>query len=236
MTTLMLGTIAHNAPWAISEQIRLFRKNLEDDYELVVFDNSTEASACRAIAADCEATQTRYVPTPAKDHAHHLALNWAARVLLSGHAPFIGFLDHDVFPVKPTSVVPMIDESGFLGIGQRHAPTQHLYLWPGFFFLSRTWLANRPLDFSGIRGELKRDDGDTGSMNWPLFADEDWSKMFPLTHGYKAIREPDSYGHQSWAVELFDDAWVHATNASNWLQVPEPEERERLIKEMLAAC
>ena len=137
-----------------------------------------------------------------------------------------------MFPIRPTTLIDKIEEAGFYGIGQRHPATGHLYLWPGFCFFSREWLAGRELDFSGIRDGDARNDGDTGSMLWPLFVDEDWDKLFRAPHFHRYIRKPDEYGLQSAGYEQIGD-WIHFTNASRWMLVPRPEERERLLFELL---
>ncbi len=202
---IALATIAFNQPKLIVEQRRLFPKYLLDEHELVVYHSIS---------------------------MHHEALN--AAVPLVSHADYFGFLDHDVFPIRPTTLIDKIEQAGFYGLGQRHPATGHLYLWPGFCFFSREWLAGRTLDFSGYRDGDKRNDGDTGSANWPLFVDEDWEKMYSIPHGYEVIRRPDEYGLQSWGYETFGD-WIHFSNGSQWMKIPNPEERERRLFEMLAA-
>ncbi len=236
MSDLALATIAFNKPRLISEQIRLLRKYLQDDYTLTVVDNSTDPRLLHQIMAICAASETPYLRAPtSKGQEHYDALNYAWReVLKPSGAPYIGTLDHDVFPTKNTTLIDKVEKTGFYGIGQRHAPTNRLYLWPGYFFVSREWLAGRDLDFNGIRGEHKRDDGDTGSANWPLFEHEDWSRMFAGHFGYEAIRTPDDYGLQSWGVERFSD-WLHLSNGSGWMAIPRPDERERLTTALLEA-
>jgi len=205
---LAIATISFKQPRLIEEQKRLFSKFLKDDYELIVVEND--------------------------ERMHHEGLNAAAFHLVEERDdPYFGFLDHDVFPIRPTTLISKIRESGFYGIGQRHPATGHLYLWPGFCFFSRAWLAGRRLDFSGLRDGDKRNDGDTGSANWQLFADEDWEKMYRIEHGYKTIRRPDEHGLQSWGYEYFGD-WIHFSNGSHWMRVPDPEERDRLLFDLLA--
>src|SRR5262245_51830780 len=206
---IALATIAYREPWLIEQQKRLLSKYLQDDYNLLIYENGEGV-------------------------LHHEGLNNAAEILTTGDAPYVGFLDHDIFPTRPTSLIPLIEEAGFYGVGQRHAPTGHLYLWPGFCFFSREWLAGRPLDFEGIRGAKSKDDGDTGSGLWPLFANEGWERMYRAEHGYRAIRHPDEHGLQSWGVETIGD-WLHLTNGSGWMDVPDPEERTRLLKELVAS-
>lgn len=230
MTALALASISYNHPRVISEQIRLLDKYLEDDFSLAVFDASSKELAAREIEQVCAAGGVRY--RKLSTHVHHEALNQAASLL--EETEYLGFLDHDVFPVKPTRLIPLIEEAGFYGIGQRHPATGHLYLWPGFCFFSREWLNGRSLDFSGIRDGDKRNDGDTGSALWPLFAKEDWAKLFRPTHQHRFIREPDGYGLQSFGYEQFGD-WLHFTNASHWMKVPRPKERDKLLFDLLAS-
>lgn len=236
---IALASIAHNEPRVIAEQIRLLGKHLEDDYTLTVVDTSANEAAAREVQAICQDAE-RCGYWRGSERLHHEGLNRAAQIF-AGSAPgyplanhYFGFLDHDVFPTKPTTLIDKIEEAGFYGVGQRHPASGHLYLWPGFCFFSREWLAGRELDFSGIRGKHPRDDGDTGSGLWPLFEGVDWEKMYRVEHGYRPIREPDSCGLQSWGIELLGD-WIHLTNASKWMAVPDPEERDRIVFEMLAA-
>lgn len=222
---LALATVAFNHPRAISEQIRLLDKYLRDTHLLTVFDNSTDEEASEEILRICVQSATPHVRMPTR--MHHETLNAAAR-MLPEQAEHIGFLDHDVFPVEPTHLISLIAETGFYGVGQRHPATGHLYLWPGFCFFSRKWLAGRPLDFSGLRDGDKRNDGDTGSSLWPLFVDEEWEKMYRAPHSYGVVRRPDEFGLQSWGYERIG-SWIHFSNASKWMAVPDPEERERLL-------
>jgi hypothetical protein len=240
---IALATIAFNRPHMISEQIRLLGKYLEDDYVYAVFDQSSDEQAAEEIRAITVDGGGVYIGL--RSRMHHEGLNTAARELLLpsdecglvlpfADAPYVGFLDHDIFPTGPTSLVSFIEPVGFYGVGQRHPATGRLYLWPGFCFFSRDWLAGRPLDFSGLHDGDKRNDGDTGSSLWPLFVEEDWQKLYRVEHSYQAIRRPDEYGLQSWGVERIGD-WLHTSNASNWMAVPDPQERERLILELLVA-
>lgn len=229
---IALASIAFNNSRVISEQIRLLQKYLQDDFDFIVVDQSTDDRARGANLRICDEAGVKWVALPTRQH--HEGLNWAAEYLLASGCAHIGFLDHDVFPVKPTRLTPLIEEAGFYGIGQRHPATGHLYLWPGFCFFSREWLNGRPLDFSGLRDGHKRNDGDTGSSLWPLFEKEDWHNLYKVDHSYQAIRRPDEYGLQSWGYEVIGD-WIHFSNASRWMRVPRPAEREKLLFDLLAS-
>jgi len=232
---LDLASIAFNRPRAIREQVRLLDRFLGDEFELTVYDNSTDEAAAAEIAEACSARtlhEVRYERLRVEGSMHHLGLNYAAARLLERGASHVGFLDHDVFPTAPTSLVELIDRAGFYGVPQRHPPTGRLYLWPGFCFLSRAWLAGRPLDLSGIRSGNPREDGDTGSAAWPLFSEEDWARYEHPVFGYRQVRPVDGVGLQSWGVEQFGD-WLHFTNESGWKAVPDREERDRLTYGLL---
>lgn len=232
-----LATVAFNVPWLIEEQIRLLSTHLADKHRLTVFDNSNDREAAREIERVCSG-RVDYERLAVPSNYHHYALNVAGKRLVDRGEQHIGFLDHDVFPRRKTRLIPRIKPSGFYGVGQRHGPTDSLYLWPGFCFFSTEWLtAKQPrrLDFGGIRGADRKDDGDTGSMNAALFEDEDWSRMFTGEHGYAALREPDSVGLQSWGYEVLGGDWIHLSNGSGWMVIPRPDERERLCQELVAS-
>ena len=232
--TLALFTIAFNRPKLIAEQIRLLRKHLTDPFAHCIVDNSSSVAATTEIERICEENGIGYLRCADSEHRHPEALNFAFHHAVNEGLEIFGFLDHDIFPTRTTELTPLIEQSGFYGVGQRHAPTGHLYLWPGFCFLSAAWLAGREIDFNGIRGGEKANDGDAGSMMWPLFAEEDWHDLFKPAHGYRNLRAPDDYGLQSFGFETIGD-WWHLTNGSHWMTVPGPDDRDALFYDLLSA-
>jgi hypothetical protein len=219
---LEIATIAFGRGWLIAEQVRLLRKYLEDPFVLLVVDNSDVGGGSPEVKGASEGSD--YVRPPRE---HYLALNFAARTFRFRESRFFGFLDHDVFPTRPTRILPLLEEDGFVGMGQRIASTQELYPWPGLFFASSEWLAGRQLDF-GSRGF-----GDAGSGLASLFEESDWPKLHRLAHKPRAIREYDDVGFQSWGVEEIGD-WLHLSNGSGWMTVPDPEGREAILRKIVA--
>jgi hypothetical protein len=226
-----LFTIGFGRPDLVGQQKRLLDKYLTDSFGICLIDNSFDEQAEKMEKA-CHGIGVGYQRAVSKKHEHPDALDFAARYAAEQGYDYIGFLDHDVFPVRRTTLIDKLKAVGFYGIGQTHPATGVHYLWPGFSFFSKTWLGGRHLNFQGIRGEYKRDDGDCGSMNWPLFSEEDWRLLWGIEHGYEAIREPDEHGLQSWGIEKLGD-WIHFTNASNWKNVPDIEERDMILTRML---
>ncbi len=234
---LDLASIAFNSPWAIAEQIRLLRKYLVDDFNLNVFDNSTDPWAADQIWGVCLHADIRYVRSPywgalrtggAIGTPHERALRHACEDLLNRQAPWIGFLDHDVFPTCKTSLLDLATP-GFFGLGQRSPKSQRRYVWPGLCVLSRAWLDGRRPDFN-----VRPSEGDTGARLADLFSDADWESLTLVKHAYHPIRPEDKGGTQSWAVEQIGD-WWHCGNVSRWLAVPDPDGRERILRERLEA-
>lgn len=232
MDKLHLYIIGFGRPDLLYEQHRLINKYLKDPFEMTVVDNTPHPndSLMRFTASNIG---VNYIRSSSKNYEHPDALNCAAEDALYRAVKFYGFLDHDIFPRRETEIVSVLKKVGFYGIGQFHSPTKHKYLWPGFCFFSADWLKGRKLDFNGIRGIDKRDDGDCGSMNWPLFEEEDWQKLHLIDHGYGFLRGPDGYGIQSFGYEHVGD-WLHLSNASDWMEIPEPGERRRLAAELIA--
>jgi len=229
---LDVASIAYDVPWAVAAQVRLLRQNLGDLYLHTVFDNSGDPDRAAEIEQICRESSTRYVRVGPPGSRHEHALNVAARDLGERGLPYCAFLDHDIFPRRPTRVVELTEAAGFFGLRQLHTPSGSSYLWPGLACFSRAWLGDRKLDFKGIRGDVPELDGDTGSMLGGLFEPSDWDRMPQSEHSYQPIREDDENGVQSWGVELIGD-WLHAMNVSDWKRVPDPEQRTQLLRELV---
>lgn len=230
---LNLFVVGFGRPDLLREQYRLFKKYLAEDFDLRLMDNTPD-DGWQEMESTCRELGVPYERIQSAKHEHNDALNKAA---LNAHYDACDFwmtLDHDVFPRKKTTLTEKIKVAGFYGIGQFHHPTQSRYLWPGFAGFSREWLNGRIPNFNGIRGVDKRDDGDTGSMLGSLFTYEDWERMHRTEHGYRVIRPEDEFGLQSYGMEFFDD-FIHLTNASHWMQVPDSEGRDRVLSEMISA-
>ena len=235
---LDLATIVSDHPWVVAEQIRLFTKNLVDDFCLNVYDNSRDVKAAWDIERLCAQTETRYVRVPLAEGVHHMsrphlqrlhehALRHACDDLLNRQAPVIGMLDHDVFPAKPTSILELVEPRGFFGIGQRHADSGAIYLWPGFVFFSREWLNGRRPDFGCL------EHGDTGSKLSEFVTQEEVAALPEISYGYEWIRQTDGRSHSD-AVERIGDM-VHLTNTTRWNAIPDRVGRDQLVRQLVRA-
>jgi glycosyltransferase involved in cell wall biosynthesis len=222
-------TVAFNNELVIEEQIRLLRKHLLDRFNYTVADNSPDPEKRRIIRQLCQEQGVAYFVMPpnpftGKDpsHSHGLALNWIYRNYLEPRkADSFGFIDHDIFPVRPTRIASFLEQSPVFGLMQTRG--EKWYLWPGFCFFRRDFLAGKNIDFRPGK------DCDSGGRNWEsLYSCLDRRQVSCLKHEYANLRKGND--PQSDLYEKIGD-WVHTFNASNWKAVPS---KNLLVKELLA--
>ncbi len=239
-TTLDLAVIASDTTWVVDEQIRLFRKYLQDDFVMSVYDNSLDMKAAWDMEQLCARVGIRYVRVPLAEEVriprrstlhrvrlHEHALLHASADLMNRQAPVIGFMDHDIFPVKPTSILALVEPQGFFGVGQRHPDSQRIYLWPGFVFFSRVWLNGRTPDFGCL------EHGDTGSKLAELVTAEEVASLPEIAYSYEWIRQTDGRTHSD-AVERIGDM-LHLTNTTRWNRIPDRIQRDQLVRQLVRA-
>ena len=231
--SIALFTVGFGRPELLRHQKRLLDKYLKDDFGLCLIDN-TVGIMQHLMQASCEEYGIGYIHTPGGLSGHNDALNYAAAHVQEIGCEYFGFLDADIFPRKPTTLIDKLLKSGFYVLPQTYKPLNVRYPWPGFCFFAREWVDGRKMNFDGVRAIDRRDDGDCGSSLHSLFTQEDWQRAPLISLGYRSIRNPleESECIQSWGYELIGD-WVHLMNSSHWLSVPQPAERDRLLMQMI---
>ena len=209
---LDLVSVAFNNAGVIRHQHRLLRKNLQDRFQYTVADNSSNAQVKKQIRDFCVAEKIAYLALPpfeAPDgsQAHGQALNWLWRNYIKPRQPrYFGFLDHDVFPVYPTMVIPWLKQFPVYGRYQERG--ELWYLWPGLCFYRYDFCRRRPLDFRPVPGL------DTGGGNWrPLYSHLRHLIVPNADYRYSAVSGGGD--KQRDHVEQFGD-WLHTINASGW--------------------
>lgn len=227
-----LAVVAFNNSEVVDYQIRTLHKFFRYPYRHTVFDNSTCEDKAREIEAVCRRHATGYVRLPRQEfmprgrgsYSHGIACNYLFNKYIQfGGGKFFGLLDHDIFPVAPFDVSEHLERQPFYG--QRH---YGFYLWPGYFFIRMDTAKDTKLDFR----PSNRLRGDTGACNGHhLFKNIDWTK-------YELATETRHYfdGQQDLfdgGYSLFDNAWVHCWNASNYMGKPNLDRKMRLIYQML---
>jgi len=209
-------SIAFNNSKVIEQQIRLVRKNVLDRSVFAVADNSSDDASRNEIYELCKATQTPYIGIPDNPYrkrkcsdSHGAALNWVYKHYISKrNTAFFGFVDHDIFPIRPHRIIPNLIGNKVYG----HLQTRgdKWYLWPGFCFFERSEALNKELDFR------PENDLDTGARNWSIFYKNiNPSELIIPRHSYGKLRDGDCI--QADGYELIGD-WLHTFNASHWMK------------------
>lgn len=222
-------TVAFNNDEVIRHQIRLLNKYLLDPYCYTVADNSSDPTKQDKITEICKQFDVSYIRLPKNPYneinpslSHGLALNWIYRnYVCSRKANFFGFIDHDIFPVYPTTIINSLRSSNVYGLVQERG--QMWYLWPGFCFFKYDFIKNRKVDFMPIRGN------DTGGGNWRSIYSSINKEIIPMVkHEYRKLRDGED-PQEDW-VEYIGD-WLHTFNASKWKKVKEG--KDTLVNEIL---
>ncbi len=229
---LDLITIAFNNPHVISYQIRLLRKYLIDPYHYTVADNSNDKEKSEAIMSICKKENIQYIRLPKNPYStsmsHGVAMNWVHKnYILKRGLMYFGFIDHDIFPTSKTSIIHFLKKQPVYGCHQERNGIW--YLWAGFAFF-KLGENYEPMNFK--KGFINKTALDTGGMNWEnVYSKIDMSGIRFAEHYYKTIRTTNKTA-QSDQVE-FIGGWLHLFNASNRMNVPEIEERNLILNEML---
>lgn len=215
--TVDIVTVAFNNEMVIEQQERLLRKYLLDSFSYTVADNSPDPEKRHIIRRLCIDKGVGYVSLPPNPYngknsslSHGLALNWIYNnYIILRKTECFGFIDHDIFPVKPTSILSFLEQSPVFGLIQERG--DKWYLWPGFCFFLRDFIDDKIVNF------LPGNDADTGGRNWEsIYYNLDRQQIPVIKHEYGNLRE--GVDPQSDLFERIGD-WVHTFNASYWKNV-----------------
>jgi hypothetical protein len=218
---LDLFTIAFNNETIIAQQIRLLRLNLEDPFHYTVIDNSSREEKRSLIEKLCAENGVSYIALPANplqdpSASHGLALNWAYyNYIRPRGAAYWGCIDHDIFPVRKTSILRSLERTQ--AYGYLETRNEEWYLWPGLCFFSSAITRNAGLDFLPANGR------DTGGGNWAnLFSKLDRSSIPLMKNEVMRVREGEGDNFQSDYFQLIGD-WLHVINGSNWAKTADKD-------------
>lgn len=240
----VLVTVAFNDVEFIGWQAPLVKRHVAGAYHLIA-DNSPDDAAAVRIEALAEANGCGYLrlrPGPWRrledgGRSHGLAMSWVWRNLLRpGRPEAFGFIDHDIFPLRPTDPFAPLADHAVAGQVRNRSGRERWYLWAGFCFFRFDVVAGRALDFSldwaaGL---------DTGGRNWfELYRYLAKDEVFDTGVAYEPV-DPDV------AVELarleWISDWLHASNFSTPLSLPAAQRealrlrKRRILQERLSAA
>lgn len=246
---LDLVTVACNNEYTIEHQYRLLNKYLTDPFHYTVADNSSSPIKQQSIFEMCHKAKIAYIRLPSNpltmtgfaNYSHGMACNWLYNNYIEPRAaPYFGFLDHDIYPIKRTSIVNILENQpvfgrrepltvGKLDMGdvsiftsQFDASASVWWLKVGFSFFRRDYVLGKVMDFTPNKG------WDAGFSNWGSI----YSKIDPATIEFPmhiSCKLQDSNGVHVSQYEIIDD-WIHTGNASYWAKGPS---KETLIESLL---
>lgn len=220
-SNLDIITIAFNNVHVLKHQIRKIKENVTDNnYTHIIADNSNLTEKREEIRLICKEEGVPYIGIPQLENnsfirgskSHAVSLNWVFYQVIMKRKPcWFGFLDHDIYPLRPVSIVASFDNQVFYG--KKETRGQYWYLWPGFAFFEFDFLSDINADFSPSR--VNNTYLDTGGALWYslysslhesdfLFANELQIRLDKLGYNYPEV------------VEFIDDNWFHSMNASLW--------------------
>ncbi|KAK8877894.1 hypothetical protein M9Y10_004657 [Tritrichomonas musculus] len=208
---LLLLTVGYNNIWALDYQIRLIKKFVLDEFIHIILDNSIHQTISEQIRLLCRKYNvsyfrcvTRSKQTPSRHHAS--ALNWALKNVIPKFNFYIfGFLDHDLFPLYPVSILSRFGSGKeFYGRYQERKLYDMWYLWPGFCFFSRKFF-----DIA-LMNMLPGYHGDTGGSLYPYL------KFKTKKNGTFAIENIINFTNSELSYQVYDLTWVHTVALSNW--------------------
>ena len=255
-----LIVVAFNNPKFIEEQERLVRKYMTDpDYTYIVVDNSTNATARSTIRSFCHEHSIPYINIPrcirisnvsrftGPSTSHALALNIVYRHLIKKRKPYaFGLIDHDIFPLKPFSVLDKIAHQPFYGVKRErrrtHAatgsPIGGWFMWPGYSFYKYAEIAPKKINF--LPTILDGIFLDTGGLNYlRLYRSYDTSTMQFANE--KVIRVRQSEGakgkfdiYQTDCITMIDDKeWIHLVNGSNYHKSASKANKAEMLEDLM---
>jgi len=190
-------TVAFNNDKVIDYQIKFMKKNFKDEHQYIIVDNSSDEEASKKIRKICIDNDIMYIRLPKNtlfsSQSHALALNYIYRNIISNreNVRYFWFLDHDIFPIKKTTILPYLKKQkmyGYLMDKEKIEYARNAWnLRPGFCFFDKSLSKN--FDFRPTKSLF------------PLYALDTWGRNYKLIY-----RKYDRNKLQFPSKELI---WVH---------------------------
>lgn len=168
-------TVAFNNEKVIDYQIKLMKKNFTDNYQHIIVDNSSDNEIAKKIKWICIDTDTMYIRLPRNtlfsSQSHALALNYTYKNIIEKRwCKYFWFLDHDIFPIKKTSILSNLKKQkmyGYLLDKEKLEYARNAWtIRPGFCFFDKS--ISKIFDFRPIKSLF------------PLYALDTWWKNYEL--------------------------------------------------------
>ena len=233
---VLVITIAFNNEVVLKHQIQYMRKFWKDgEREYLIADNSPLKERQDVIRELCRKEGIPYLLLPrdaridriSGSFSHGTAVTWLYHNYIKGRNPYIfGFLDHDIFPVRPFSMEEKMQGMPYYGFREDRGGAW--YIWMGLLFMKTGEVSGHHLNFLPCKVGDERVYMDTGGSLWyTLFSIKgDAGCRFP-----ERVRVPmfvKGKRHRD-PVDYIDDCWMHTNNGSNWKNI---EDKQDLVNEI----
>jgi glycosyltransferase involved in cell wall biosynthesis len=169
LTDFLLIVVAFNDEELIKLQYESLLKNLDDRFDYIVCDNSSDEKKSQEIRSFCRRKEIYYIRLPKNPGldgslSHGLALNWIFyNFILKIKPKYFGFLDHDIFAIFRGSFLLNLYGKNYFGI---KIEGKKWYIWPGFAFFNSKFYLNKKMNF------LPQRPLDTGSASSSIYMKE----------------------------------------------------------------
>lgn len=213
--------VAFNKPELLEYQYQLIKKNIIDDYTYIVVDNSTDKEMRRKIETFCRENGIAYISLPKNflnkiggSYSHGACLNYLChKILVKRKTKYYAFIDHDLFPIKPYSIIEQLEKQSLFGVLRDRGDAW--YLWAGMSFFSSSEYAPNTMDFLPMKTKQEVY-LDTGGGNWSKhFKKINLTELeFPDVEQV-SIREGNDY-HLDQVQYIANGSWLHCINGSCW--------------------
>lgn len=224
-TSLHIITVTFNNELLLQPQINLIKKNIIDSCEFIVADNSSNINKRKLISEICKKNNVTYIPLPNNPYkigsnSHAICLNWMFKNYIQIKNPlYFGFIDHDIFPIMPHSIISYLDKQPIYGHWQGNK--NYWYLWAGFCFFKYEKIKNKKINFSTTI--INNNQVDTGGANYnSIYKDLDINKLNFPDSKYINLRE-NGESLQSNTIQLIGN-WLHSFNGSYWMEMAPKEQ------------
>ncbi|MEF2175430.1 MAG: hypothetical protein V3575_03065 [Candidatus Absconditabacteria bacterium] len=165
-------TVAFNN-WQVIEFLSiLIKKNLIDEHKFIVVDNSDDKDASNKIKSISIEHGHGYIKLAENklysSQSHGIALNYIFHNYIQKRNPkYFGIIDHDIFPIKKTSILDKLSNQDFYGYlidkNRRSYTGDAWMLRPGFCFYKNIFTK---MDFSVKKSFFPLFALDTGGGNY----------------------------------------------------------------------
>ena len=212
----------------IEYQIDLVKKFLIDSHNHIIADNSNQPKYKTEISDICKSKGVLYVSIPEiklkPSWSHAAAMHWVyVNVIYKRKPDYFGFMDHDIFPTRKTSIINNLWNGVFgrvippYGTNEISENQKYWSLWAGFYFMKFSLIEKvrlNKINFFPIylKNGLVLDTGG-GLWNTVLYGLPLPDTL--LNYSQIKIKNNDKFLLQSDAYEQLGD-WVHIVNLSNW--------------------